>query len=406
MKNNKKIANVDKKNFCIRPFNSALIDTDGEMKVCCYIQSNKTDFKNYKTYNIKKNNLEDWWKNEYLDYLRENFLSNKKLVECSACWNIEKQGLKSFRQLSNFEYKTIFQRDFKKYLKLLKKDDLTFPEDIELRITNLCNLKCQMCESSQSSALLKENNDLNLDIKNQKDFNLDQNTFTKIEEIVQNDNLICINLRGGEPLFNKKIIYLLKILVIQQKSKKINLHISTNATICNNEIIKILEQFQSLRIMLSVEGTGSVNEYIRYPSKWKIVKNNILKFKELKNAYLYINTVVQNLNILHLDDLVNFAYENKIFIKFEKIAHPDYLDFTNLPKILLQKSYDKLSLLTSEKLLHTENLKTIIDLLKISIENFVYNEKKMLMFTDMIKKRDNYRNISIEHYIPEVYKNI
>jgi hypothetical protein len=84
----------------------------------------------------------------------------------------------------------------------------------------------------------------------------------------------------------------------------------------------------------------------------------------------------------------------------------EHRDFTNLPKILLQKSYDKLSLLTSEKLLHTENLKTIIDLLKISIENFVYNEKKMLMFTDMIKKRDNYRKISIEHYIPEVYKNI
>ena len=56
-----------------------------------------------------------------------------------------------------------------------------------------------------------------------------------------------------------------------------------------------------------------------------------------------------------------------------------------------------------KKLLHTKNIKEIINLLKIKIDAYKHDEEKFNMFTDMIKKRDQYRKISIADYMPEIY---
>jgi len=42
------------KNFCIRPFNSLHLKTDGSMLVCCESRPSKTEFVGKKDYNLKK----------------------------------------------------------------------------------------------------------------------------------------------------------------------------------------------------------------------------------------------------------------------------------------------------------------------------------------------------------------
>ncbi len=351
---------------------------------------------------MKNTDILEFWNSNYLTQLRKKFLSNERPEECKSCWEEEEKNLQSHRLKSNYEYKAIFKNNYKKNLKLLKKSNLKYPEDVELNITNICNLKCQMCSGKDSSKLLVENKILGFENLNQKDYELNEKNYFKIQEIIQHD-IKLLNLRGGEPLVNKIIINLIEQLVKIDKAKEIQLHITTNGTICNNKILNLLSNFKNVRIMFSMESVGKYNDYLRYPSTWQEIEKNILKFKSLKNAYLCINTVVQNLNLLYLHPLIEFANFHNIFLNFEVLTHPDYLEFKILPINFLKQSYEKLIMIDKKKLIHTKNIHETILLLKKTIDNYNLDNKKFTMFTNMIKTRDKYRKISIADYMPEIY---
>ena len=401
----------NKSNFCIKPFNSTLIKTNGELRVCCEIDSRLSKFADYKDsdgkikYNIKKDKIEQWWDSKYIKYVRKSILENKKLDECAICWKKEEHGLESLRTETNYQYKAIFKNKYERNLKLINKDNLSYPEDMEIQITNLCNLKCAMCTGASSSRLLIENNALGYENLNQKDYDLNDRDYEKIRDLAKHD-ITLLNLRGGEPLMNKRVINLLLDLISSNKAKQMSLHITTNGTMCNKEILNTLKQFKHVRLMLSIEGTGRHNEYIRYPSSWNIINENINQFKELTNTYIYINTVVQNLNVMYIDQLIEYSHKNNFHIHLSRIYEPDYLDMLNLPKQTLQQALDKLKLITDDKLVHTNNVKEIISLIKARLDNYVKDENKYTQFIDMVKKRDHYRKVNLRDYMPELAKEI
>jgi MoaA/NifB/PqqE/SkfB family radical SAM enzyme len=399
------MAKTTKSNFCIRPFNSSLIKTNGNIEICCVIQSELSEYNNIKNFSIKNTSINDWWGSDYLKYVRKNFLENKRLKECALCWKNEDASLSSHRTNSNYEYKAVFKHNYEKHLKMLGKNNLPFPEDLELQITNLCNLKCQMCSGASSSKLLVENNALEFESLSQKDYKLNESDYKKINELIKHD-LSLINLRGGEPLFNKKVINLLLKLIENKKANNIKLHITTNGTICNKKILNILKNFKNVRLMFSIEGTEKCNDYMRFPSQWRTIKDNISRFKELNNVYIYINSVVQNLNILYINHLIDYCHENNFFLHLSKLNGPDYLDMLNLPKILLEQAYGNFLRIEKKKLTHTKNVNEIIIIIKKHLENYKFNEEKYQEFVDMIKKRDNYRKVNIVDYMPRLAKEI
>ena len=75
-----------------------------------------------------------------------------------------------------------------------------------------------------------------------------------------------------------------------------------------------------------------------------------------------------------------------------------------MPLDLLKESYKRITQIKKKKLVHTKNIHETILLLKENIDNYSYDEKKFIKFSDMIKKRDKYRKISIADYMPEIYK--
>lgn len=392
----------NKSTFCIKPFTSCMIASSGRLDVCCWINSKETDFKNENNYNIKNNTIEEWWNSEYLDYLRQNFLEDKKPKECNSCWNEEDAGLISGRNKANDERKSIFKNNYKKNLKFLKYDELSFPIELEIQITNVCNLKCQMCTGKSSSKLLIENNKLGYEKLNQKDYNFIPSLYEKLEFIKHHD-VEKIDIRGGEPFYNKMIIEFLEKLIILNKSKKILLHITSNGTIFNDKIKNLLEKFLEVRLMFSVESVEKYNEYIRYPSNWNNIKKNILEAKKLKNCFVMINTIVQNLNILYLPHLIEFAHQNEIYLQLVKLVRPTYLDFRNLPLEFLKNAEKNLSNIDKKKLVYVRNFEEILLFLQEFIKKYKLDIDEFKKFSDMIKKRDEYRKISIADYMPEIY---
>ena len=158
-------------NFCIRPFTSVDLTTKGQIRACCEIRPDASKFVGKKDFNVK-NSLKNYWDSDYRKYLMQTFLDNKKPVECKNCWTQESKNLTSLRQETNKENKIVFKTNFKKHLTQMKKLELQQPEYVHMSITNLCNLKCQMCEGSSSSTLLNDNVKLGFEKRlKQKDFN-------------------------------------------------------------------------------------------------------------------------------------------------------------------------------------------------------------------------------------------
>ena len=390
-------------NFCIKPFNSTDIRTDGRIRVCCRINEKISKFNGKKEFNANKDSIKDFFNSDYIANLKQKFLNNEQPVECEDCWTHEKQGHRSLRMESNYLHKIVFTKNSKKYLKLLKLDNLSFPQDLLIEVTNLCNLKCQMCGGNNSSKLLVENNALGYEKLNQKDYEFHNFTWKNIEHILSHDSKL-LTLVGGEPLMVPNIRKILQKCIDKKISKNIFLQIFTNGTLYDNEFKKILKNFKNVRLIFSIEGVGKYNEYIRYPSNWNIINQNIEKFKQ-ENTTFHINSLVQNLNIMYIHKLIQWANKKKIFLKLDSIIKPDYLQYDNLPIDLLKKSHENLtSISKTESLTHIENFNAILNNLKNKIENYKLDKTRWAFFKKMIKARDNYRKISINDYLPELSK--
>ena len=82
---------------------------------------------------------------------------------------------------------------------------------VEIQLGNLCNLTCLMCNENSSSAILSENIKLGINKVKQKNFTWNDISFDYLYEILLSGPKI-VNIRGGEPLYNKKLLKLIEDL--------------------------------------------------------------------------------------------------------------------------------------------------------------------------------------------------
>lgn len=402
------------KNFCVMPFLGGIIKTDGTIGVCCNISNAK--IKN--PCNIKNNTYLEWKVSNYRKNLQNEFLSGKSPINCSRCWNQENLGKESLRQSKNKHYKLNYFKTIESFL--IRFPLNSDPIEWEMQITNLCNLKCQMCSGKDSSKLLVENKKIfpstSIHLNNeekkelyidQKMFDIDSNGLENIKNIL-NEKIKEINFRGGEPLIIPKIEDLLGYIVQKGYAKNLILQITTNGTIINDKILELLKKFKRVRLMISIESTNKQNDYIRFPSQWQTVENNIKTYKLLKNVEFFICATVSNLSLMYIDQLIHFSIKNNFYTKLEIIDSPNYMHFSILPVDLLERSLKKLMKIKNNNVsfLKIENLNALIKLLKLEINKKFLNEDKWNKFKKIIQLRDMYRKVHIKDYMPELAKYI
>ena len=138
--------NHDSTTFCLHPFTGLATRTDGAILACC--RSQPVGW-------IQNESLEEIWNNENICRIRQQVLNNQRPSECAACFNLEDQGVESLRQR---HIKGIIpEARINLYPNALDKLDknyklpFEFPT-IEIKINNLCNLKCRMCHAVDSTS--------------------------------------------------------------------------------------------------------------------------------------------------------------------------------------------------------------------------------------------------------------
>lgn len=252
-------------------------------------------------------------------------LSGKLPDSCQSCKDAEKSEKKSYRQHVNSWFPETFSN-----IVSGKTDDIG-PEFLDIRLGNRCNLKCRMCHPSSSFLLGKEFQEFFPDLKIQQSMT----SAATLQEICKSaKNLKRITFAGGEPFLSEALEEFLDFLIQDQLSSKIDITILTNLSVFPKNLVLKLKKFNSVHISGSLDGLSDINHYIRFPSNWKHLMQNMKAFND-EGFSFSINHTVQIYNIFSVIEFLKFFEdEMKIRVDLNFLSDPLYLSIQNLPKDL------------------------------------------------------------------------
>lgn len=371
------------KNFCALPFHHIAVQPHGVYNVCC-----QHVIPLDRQLNIKTSSPDDWTGSQYVQEVQHYFLQDQRHPGCSSCWDHEDQNFASMRQ-----------RVIKEYTILGIDTANPSIKNAEINLGNLCNLKCLMCQEQESSSILAENVRLGINILNQQDLKWNETAHANAKKIIQSQPRV-LNIRGGEPFYNKDLLNLVRDIPDQQ-ARQMVLHITTNATIWNNEWQEALSRFRSVRMMFSVDATNELYEYMRFPGSWLETSSNIEQIIKLPNVNGMIHCVVQNLNIARLQDIIDWSMQCGVHLEFDLLWKPNYLEIVNLPPVLKQQA-----ILSVQGLLSKDYPGPIIDFLSkcntILLESQQQDNTQLWQeFKKQIEPRDHLRGNSYTDFLKD-----
>lgn len=207
---------------------------------------------------------------------------------------------------------------------------------VDLRNTNLCNLKCRYCGPHFSSQWA-----------NELGYSTTHQTINQWHDILFTDSLHWMYFTGGEPLINPEHWQLLEKLVNEKKSQQISLLYSTNLTTIRYKDLDIMDlwnKFKSVHIQCSVDAVGTPLEYIRSGTDWSRIDSNLQSLKKIdqNNISIRLTPVISILNFWFLDQLYEYAKQNNFRVEPIVLTGPDYLALDVVPDQLKDLALSRL----------------------------------------------------------------
>jgi MoaA/NifB/PqqE/SkfB family radical SAM enzyme len=417
------------KTFCHFPFTTTFIGSGGEGDPCCISEHHKV----YKSDFFKN----DYWNSEGLKKLRQNLLEGKKDPGCRRCWIDEAKGMQSKRlsDIDKVPSANLWKRDDSdedfKDIEPFRKSVIVNPKMrwIDFQLANLCNLACRMCNPWNSSIIedeaiehISKFSDDKLKgkdlfdkhiikplpmVKQVKDYWKDPEFQRQIRELLP--QLDCITVSGGEPTVNKYFNEILDFCRAEGIDKNLVLKFTTNGMQINRKYMEKLTGFKKVEVKVSMDGTGSVYEYIRWKGVWKTLHENRKILEEYRSDRFKVNSdpTYQVLNILNIPNLLQYHLENNMVVdNLNPVHEPPYHAISCLPKEIREVAWNKLSKWAEQnKNIISWNLsRSVNNVLKyLEADRPKEEEKYLPMFFEHTKILDEIRGQSLEKQVPELY---
>jgi len=379
--------------FCILPWMHLATNASGNLRVCC----NSTPGKNFITkedgtpYKVYKDDLQEAWNSEVYTNIRKQMLNGERPDMCQRCFREEDAGVRSARQAWNDKWQQ--ENNYTENAPF----DVKY---VDIRLGNLCNLKCRMCNPYASNQWVKEWALVEDALEPSEYERLSKMDWPEKEKTWENLFSIAntveeIYLTGGEPTIIQEQHRLLDYFIDKGTAHKIKLKYNTNLTNVPQHLIDKWSEFKQIQLNCSIDATDDLDRYIRYPSNWKKIVENFETIRQLPNANIEIHCTVQMYNILRLDKLIDWAepYGHKIY--FNILNHPEYLNIRCLPKELKTQANIMLC-----RYKHLEKVQGIID--------YMYAEDwsdKLPQFYEYTAQLDKSRNENLFDILPELRYN-
>lgn len=379
------------KTICSLPFTHLATHPNGLVSPCCIANfENGVCFSKNKNkvLTLGKDSIEDIMNSDSFTEIRRKMMNNEKPIECIGCYRIEENGFKSKRDEENAKYLNKISISEK-----LPNIQLKF---IELRLGNVCNIKCLTCNPMSSSKWIEDvkrfPSTFGDDHYNYEDYKSGwfKNKEWYDELLNHSSELEEIYINGGEPTLIKEHFYFLEKLISLDKSKNIKLVYNINCTNLPDRFLELLRKFREVKLQLSIDDVGNRNDYIRYPSKWEVVYDNFLKLKKEK---LQI-TITQTISVLNVCNVWNFReFFSGEQIEYNFVYSPNYLHISCLHPKLKDLAMEQI-----HKLGDDDRNRFMYEIENKKDGNL---EKKSFNF---LKMMDSIRNLDIRDYLLE-YEN-
>jgi radical SAM protein with 4Fe4S-binding SPASM domain len=315
--------------FCVLPWMHLYVGTDGNVLPCCLSDHQ------YPVGNIKEQCIDSIVKSPAFNQLRKNMLSGLRSKECSRCYAHEDAGLKSSRLSYNSQWKNIKQDNLNKDGSI----DRVEPVYLDIRLNNICNLKCRMCNGYFSSAIAQE--EVVLFDKTESvhsSLQLQQRNLGLKEILDYVPTAEKIYFAGGEPLLTAEHYEILDALIACGNT---NLEIvyNTNFTTLNYRgrcVLDLWKQFGNITIGASLDAEGPAAGYVRHGSNWSTIESNL---ELVKSQCPHINfTVTSTVGLLNVNSLIRLqqGWHNSGTLDISKffqstMISPDHLTVCALP---------------------------------------------------------------------------
>ncbi len=339
--------------YCVYPFTNLNSNTEGSVKLCCSINENLHATADGEELNFGKHSIEDIWNSDYMQTVRKQMLNGERPEACRVCWDLEDKGVQSSRQSAFSEPGLAYARG-KEYRSI----EPPLPQSLELRLGNFCNLRCNSCWSLSSDRIADERTRmvdkvpewLSKDWQYELDLNKkanwrwweDPEFDATIAQLAP--NLKRLYLTGGEPTLIKRNTEIMR-QILDSGNKDCYIALTTNLTNWDDDFFNTMAEFNNGELQISVDHVREQNEYIRFPTKWSKVEENLAKITVTFPVHWTIKhyTVYQAYNFDAVNLLLDwlhwyrsgFDYDHdRIYIWSPIILdYPKYLNINMLPQV-------------------------------------------------------------------------
>lgn len=293
--------------------------------------------------------------------------ARQRPAECKQCWQLEDDNITSDRQLKNSAFDFYTDTDISIVEDECREGKFS-PQIIKLFTSNLCNATCVTCGPNTSSKWqsLKQ-------IKIYK-----EEISDVVLDTIDWKNVKILTFVGGEPLHEKKNLDILEKLA-ELGNNNCFISLVTNGSVhLTQKQQKIFKTFKNFNICVSIDGIEKQFEYIRYPLKWDSLLKNLQQYRDI-GAILSVSFTISNLNILYYHDIVKWFNEQNLDHNHSLVTFPNEFNIENLPP----------------------KIKKDLPLIKSPNK---FDPALFSKFVDNISCQDKLKNISIQNYLPELWK--
>lgn len=316
----------------------------------------------------------------------------------------------------------------------------------DVRFGNLCNLKCRSCGPTDSSkwygdhvkvhgdtfrertVTIKLSEENGRYIPSPNPYSWYENPKFWVELEAQMPTIRQLYLVGGEPLLIEAHYDFLNKCVEGGYAKQIKLEYNSNITSIPERAWDLWKHFEMVQVGASLDGIGPVNEYIRFPSKWPKLFENLKRLDEAEGKFsVLISSTIMIYNVFHFPDMLIWKAQydfkrvnldpSRPLITPHPLHRPHHLNIQALPRAVKNKVVEHYKNKKLEVAAAIERstisdkqkaLKSATQLLDKYVD-FMWQQdlsSHWEEFKRYTKKLDEIRGQSLKDSIPELYEAI
>lgn len=400
------------KHFCVLPWVHFHSWPDGRVMPCCIADSNMpvAEIKKEESI-IQMMNSEDYKK------MRSAMLNDEPVEACKRCYDLELMGTWTMRQSHNKRRGLEYANEIAETTKDNGEITDFKMKYMDLRFSNMCNMKCRSCGPGCSSLWAQEFIDERGVEVYEQYFKTKKIVINAAEEMGFMNKLkpylkdvLEVYFAGGEIIITPEHYECLDYWIENGLNEQVELTYTTNFSSLkykDKDLIGYWKKFPQLKIWASLDAMGDTAEVIRKGTDWERIVKNMRAIKEqVPHAQFQITPTISIWNVFHFPDFFDYMIEQGFIDtmsspRFNLATNPWYANIMILP-VSVKRRLAELYRVYQNKYKDNQDIyngfKMIIYNLTVGDEN----KGGILEFKQFNDELDEFRDEKFEDVCPEI----